>query len=97
MQGTNEWICAYCEYELFYGGDEEYRRAVRRRKKILKRRQRARERAARGVAAKEPGRREQEHDEGSEEDVDAFSDVPAPQRNVAGLKSETAGRESGYG
>jgi hypothetical protein len=41
-----EWICAFCEYSLFYGGDQEYRRAVRNRKKILRRRRRARERAA---------------------------------------------------
>jgi hypothetical protein len=41
-----EWICAFCEYDLFYGEDAAYRRAVRNRKKILKRRRRARERAA---------------------------------------------------
>jgi hypothetical protein len=43
---SEEWICAFCEYELFYGEDAVYRRAVRSRKKILKRRRRARERAA---------------------------------------------------
>ncbi|KAF8159853.1 hypothetical protein B0H34DRAFT_655742 [Crassisporium funariophilum] len=43
---TEEWICAFCEYDLFYGEDPAYRRAVRSRKKILKRRRRARERAA---------------------------------------------------
>jgi hypothetical protein len=42
----DEWICPFCEYELFYGDDVEYRRAVRMRKKILRRRRRARERAA---------------------------------------------------
>ncbi|THH00633.1 hypothetical protein EW026_g1924 [Hermanssonia centrifuga] len=41
-----EWICPFCEYELFYGSDEDYRRALSNRKKILKRRRRARERAA---------------------------------------------------
>jgi len=49
VQSTNpadEWICAFCEYDLFYGDDASYRRAVRSRKKILKRRRRARERAA---------------------------------------------------
>ncbi|PPQ72447.1 hypothetical protein CVT26_003776 [Gymnopilus dilepis] len=45
-----EWICPFCEYDLFYGGDAEYRRAVRNRKKILKRRRRARERAARAAS-----------------------------------------------
>ncbi|KAH8832854.1 hypothetical protein DL96DRAFT_686541 [Flagelloscypha sp. PMI_526] len=42
----DEWICAYCEYELFYGDDADYRRAIRNRKKILRRRRRARERAS---------------------------------------------------
>ena len=43
---ADEWICAFCEYDLFYGDDVRYRRAVRNRKKILRRRRRARERAA---------------------------------------------------
>lgn len=43
---ADEWICAFCEYDLFYGDDGRYRRAVRNRKKILRRRRRARERAA---------------------------------------------------
>lgn len=43
---AEEWICSFCEYDLFYGEDAAYRRAVRNRKKILKRRRRARERAA---------------------------------------------------
>ncbi|KAF8655041.1 hypothetical protein AX16_003277 [Volvariella volvacea WC 439] len=43
---ADEWICAFCEYDLFYGDEVGYRRAIRNRKKILKRRRRARERAA---------------------------------------------------
>ncbi|KAJ6580865.1 hypothetical protein B0H19DRAFT_928956 [Mycena capillaripes] len=43
---ADEWICAFCEYQLFYGDDSQHRRAVRSRKKILRRRRRARERAA---------------------------------------------------
>ncbi|KAF8524167.1 hypothetical protein JB92DRAFT_3253786 [Gautieria morchelliformis] len=57
-----EWICALCEYNLFYGADAAFRRAVRSRKKILVRRRRARERAAAaargqktGAARAEPG------------------------------------------
>ncbi|RXW17788.1 hypothetical protein EST38_g8065 [Candolleomyces aberdarensis] len=42
----DEWICAFCEYDLFFGDDVAFRKAVRSRKKILKRRRRARERAA---------------------------------------------------
>jgi hypothetical protein len=50
MHPSEEWICAFCDYELFYGEDPVYRRAVRSRKKILKRRRRARERAATAAA-----------------------------------------------
>ncbi len=98
QQGTNEWICAYCEFELLYGGEEEYRQAIRRRKKILKRRRRARERAARGVAGRRVDRPEQDNEPGSEDDADFFPDVPAAgQRTTVGVKAEAAGRETGYG
>lgn len=43
---ADEWICPFCEYDLFYGDDTAYQRAIRSRKKILRRRRRARERAA---------------------------------------------------
>ena len=49
-----EWICPFCEYDLFYGDSADYQRAINNRKKVLKRRRRARERAAAaasGVAA----------------------------------------------
>ncbi|KAJ7860370.1 hypothetical protein B0H14DRAFT_2744503 [Mycena olivaceomarginata] len=49
---ADEWICAFCEYQLFYGDDAQHRRAVRNRKKILRRRRRARERAARAASGK---------------------------------------------
>lgn len=42
----DEWVCPYCEYDLFYAGEGNFRRAIKNRKKILKRRRRARERAA---------------------------------------------------
>lgn len=41
-----EWICPFCEYDLFYGQESSFRRAVRSRKKVLSRRRRAKERAA---------------------------------------------------
>jgi len=47
--GTNpvdEWICPFCEYNLFYGDESAFRRSIKSRKKILQRRRRARERAA---------------------------------------------------
>ncbi|KAI0917862.1 hypothetical protein AcV5_002693 [Taiwanofungus camphoratus] len=43
---ADEWICPFCEYNLFYGDEPGFQRAVRNRKKILRRRRRARERAA---------------------------------------------------
>jgi len=46
MYPGEEWICAFCEYDLFYGNEARLHRAVRNRKKILKRRRRAREKAA---------------------------------------------------
>ncbi|KIM44801.1 hypothetical protein M413DRAFT_442769 [Hebeloma cylindrosporum] len=52
---AEEWICAFCEYDLFYGEDAAYRRAVRNRKKILKRRRRARERAAAAASGASAG------------------------------------------
>ncbi|KAF7289054.1 Glycosyltransferase family 2 protein [Mycena chlorophos] len=42
----DEWICAFCEYQLFYGDETAFKHAVKSRKKILRRRRRARERAA---------------------------------------------------
>ncbi|KAG8862094.1 hypothetical protein FRB96_002124 [Tulasnella sp. 330] len=46
VQPELEWICPFCEYDLFFGGEEQWRKAVRARKKLLSRRRRARERAA---------------------------------------------------
>lgn len=42
----DEWICPSCEYNLFYGDESGFKRAIKNRKKILSRRRRARERAA---------------------------------------------------
>lgn len=47
---ADEWICAFCEYDLFYGDEALYRRGIKNRKKILKRRKRARERAAKAAS-----------------------------------------------
>jgi hypothetical protein len=61
---AEEWICAFCEYDLFYGDEQQHRRAVRSRKKILRRRRRARERAAAAASgtstAKAPPEKTQE-------------------------------------
>ncbi|KAF8184407.1 hypothetical protein BJ912DRAFT_974741 [Pholiota molesta] len=86
---AEEWICAFCEYDLFYGDDAAYRRAVRSRKKILKRRRRARERAAAaasGAAAAmakgpppppPPSEEYEGYDDGAESGVDEHGSAPA--------------------
>jgi len=51
---AEEWICPFCEYDLFYGDDLRSRRAVRNRRKILARRRRARERAAAAASGVAP-------------------------------------------
>lgn len=50
-----EWICPFCEYNIFYGDERSYRRAVRQRKKILSRRRRALERAAATASGRTKG------------------------------------------
>ena len=53
---ADEWICPFCEYDLFYGDDTAYQRAIRNRKKILRRRRRARERAAAAASGTSAGK-----------------------------------------
>lgn len=50
----DEWICALCEYDLFYGDEARLRRGIKNRKKILSRRRRARERAAAAASGVAP-------------------------------------------
>ncbi|KAI0794121.1 hypothetical protein C8Q74DRAFT_558479 [Fomes fomentarius] len=79
----DEWICPFCEYELFYGEEQSYTRAVRNRKKILRRRRRARERAAAaasGVAAPAAGSERTEEEE-----------------HAAGFENAAPAKEGGHG
>ncbi|KAJ7066809.1 hypothetical protein B0H15DRAFT_925981 [Mycena belliarum] len=80
---AEEWICAFCEYNLFYGDDGQHRRAVRSRKKILRRRRRARERAAAAASGTStakvpPERAPEEYDlhPGYAPGVDDLANVP---------------------
>ncbi|KAG9053593.1 hypothetical protein FS842_007749 [Serendipita sp. 407] len=50
----DEWICAKCEYNLFYNDESGFRKGVRNRKRILSRRRRARERAAAAASGLAP-------------------------------------------
>lgn len=45
-----EYVCCFCEYDLFFGSEQAMDKAVRRRKKVLDRRQKAQEKA-KGVMA----------------------------------------------
>ncbi|QRV73938.1 hypothetical protein RhiJN_01952 [Ceratobasidium sp. AG-Ba] len=42
----SEWICPFCEYNLFYGDEAAMQRAVKNRRKILRRRRKVKARAA---------------------------------------------------
>jgi hypothetical protein len=90
---ADEWICPFCEYELFYGNDADYRRAVRNRKKILRRRRRA-ERAAANVTAKVP-----ERSTSIQEDYDARYEPSSTDYTPVTKqgKGEGRGRERGEG
>lgn len=103
---ADEWICAFCEYELFYGDDQDYRRAVRLRKKVLRRRRRARERAAAAASgnstAKVPekgGSRDEEYDAGFEPSVDEFATMPKQTKWKIdpNKEKEKAGEQASYG
>lgn len=101
---ADEWICSFCEHDLFYGDDSEYRRAVRNRKKILKRRRRARERAAAAASGNSVlktgmDRGGDEYDSGFEPALDEFVNVPKTARwKGEGNKGERVGElASGYG
>lgn len=80
----DEWICSFCEYDLFYSQDANFRRAVRSRKKILRRRRRARERAARtasGVAPVAPSstQTDEEDDDDDYEPSARYEERPSGQ------------------
>lgn len=91
----DEWICPFCEYELFYGEEQSYARAVRNRKKILRRRRRARERAAAaasGVAAPAAGSERTEE----EEDVGGFETAAAAKEGGGSGKQAKWGDGGGH-
>ncbi|KAH9819984.1 hypothetical protein DFH28DRAFT_1218555 [Melampsora americana] len=46
----DEWICGFCEYELWFGEELSLIKVIKNRKMILRRRKRAKERAARAAA-----------------------------------------------
>lgn len=70
-----EWICPFCEYDLFYGNDDNYRGAINNRKKILKRRRRARERAAAAASGVKANTTAVPNASSTAEDADADADA----------------------
>lgn len=50
--GSDEWLCAFCEYDLFFGPDPA--KSARRRKRVLKVRKKARERASKATGGAGP-------------------------------------------
>ncbi|KZT53008.1 hypothetical protein CALCODRAFT_511720 [Calocera cornea HHB12733] len=94
---ADEWICPFCDYDLFYGDDARFRKAIRKRKRILRRRRRARERAAAaaGTTAVAPSAESQSG--GYVEDDEVISN--AAERPDAGYPSAGAprGKREGAG
>lgn len=100
----DEWICAFCEYDLFYGTEARYRHGIRARKKILRRRRRARERAARtasGVGPAAPAGStmdEVETEDEAEYEADSpyeIAQLSGPRVAGGGAQQMTAGRTGG--
>ncbi|THH15749.1 hypothetical protein EW146_g4783 [Bondarzewia mesenterica] len=92
---ADEWICPFCEYQLFYGSEQGYRRALRDRKKILKRRRRARERAAAaasGNSAPFDKAPKDEVDAVFEPEFSAPADVPTKQTRARGDREKEGDR-----
>lgn len=99
----DEWMCSFCEYDLFYGSEASFRHGVRQRKKILRRRRRARERAARAASGVAPAAPSSQMDDGETEDEgDYEADAPyetaqmSGPRGISGSAQQTmAGRTGG--
>ena len=93
-----EWMCAFCEYNLFYGDEKAFKRALAQRKTILKRRRRAMERAAAAAA----GRKILDEDELLQECkaqnarlIDYFQRVDVLQRLLGYVTGQIEGEDRG--
>ncbi|GAA5823314.1 hypothetical protein JCM3770_002195 [Rhodotorula araucariae] len=49
--GPDEWMCLFCEYELFYGEESLLYKAIRKRHNVLKVRKKAKDRATKATQA----------------------------------------------
>lgn len=50
--GQDEWLCAFCDYDLFFGPDPK--KAIKKRKDVLKVRKKARDRASKAAGGAAP-------------------------------------------
>jgi hypothetical protein len=69
-QTDEEYVCCFCEYDLFFGSDQAMYKAVRRRKKVLERRQKAQEKAKGVMAGKGLGRKSKSGGDGGDSEDD---------------------------
>ena len=51
--GSEEWLCAFCDYEIFWGEESHLVKATKRRQKVLEVRRKSKKKAAKLTAAKE--------------------------------------------
>lgn len=99
----DEWICSFCEYDLFYGSEASFRHGVRARKKILRRRRRARERAARAASGVGPAAPSSQMDDAETEDEGEYegespyesAQASGPRMSGGSSQQATAGRMGG--
>ena len=90
---VDEWICPFCEYDLFYGNDDDYRRAISNRKKILKRRRRARERAAAAASGVKASTAAAPKASSAPEDADAEFEAPYPPEPITATPAQNNPRD----
>lgn len=90
---TEEWICPFCEYDLFFGDSAAYQRAIASRKKILRRRRRARERAA--AAASGTSAATAKNPPPPPQDDGAVNEAPYPPTEPAGTTPSKQARSKG--
>lgn len=90
---TEEWICPFCEYDLFFGDSAAYQRAIASRKKILRRRRRARERAA--AAASGTTATTAKNPPPPPQDDGAVNEAPYPPTEPAGTTPSKQARSKG--
>lgn len=86
---AEEWICPFCEYDLFYGDLNAYERAIGNRKKVLRRRRRARERAAAAASGSGAAAVKNPPPSSAPSDAPTEDDPPYPAEPAATSQTQT--------